>query len=261
MAFVPNSRSGDQARTGATASFDTVDAGLRAYMVRVFTWMAGGLAITGGVAYAVAETSLRSLFYHVVPMMSGGLALRPTGLGYLAILAPLAFVLVMSFGVNRLSRQAAQSLFWAFSAVMGASLANILLIYTGESVARVFFITAAMFAGMALWGYTTRRDLSRLGSFLMMGLFGLVIASVVNIFLHSTGVQFVCSVIGVGVFTLLTAYDTQRIRAVYLQYLSYAGPDEVAKRSVYDALGLYLNFINLFQFMMQFMGVRSNSGN
>lgn len=261
MAFVPNFRSGDQTRPGATARFDAVDAGLRAYMVGVFGWMAAGLAVTGAVAWAVAETSLRSVFYHVVPTMSGGLALRPTGLGYLAIFAPLVFVMVLSFGINRLSRQAVQTLFWVFCAVMGASMANILLVYTGVSIARTFFVTAGTFAAMALWGYTTRADLSRMGSFLLMGLFGLIIAGVVNIFLHSPEVQFIYSIVGVGIFTLLTGYDTQRIRVSYMQYLSYVGPEELAKRSVYDALGLYLNFINLFQFLMQFMGVRSNNNN
>ncbi|AQS87128.1 hypothetical protein AA101099_1050 [Neoasaia chiangmaiensis NBRC 101099] len=261
MAFIPNSRSGDQNRYGAAASFDTVDVGLRAYMLRVYNWMAAGLALTGLVAYAVAETSLRDLFFHVVQTMSGGLALRPTGLGMLAMFAPLAFVMVMSFGVNRLSRQAAQALFWAFCAVMGASLSNILMVYTGESVARAFFVSAATFGAMSLWGYTTRRDLSSMGSFLFMGMIGLLIAMVVNIFLRSSEVAFIVSIAGVGIFTLMTAFDTQRIRAVYLQYMAYAGADEVAKRSVYDALGLYLNFINLFTFLMQFMGVRSSNNN
>lgn len=261
MAFVPNFRSSDPARNAATASFDTVDAGLRAYMLRVYNWMTGGLLVTGAVAYAVAETSLRSLFFAVGHTAYGAEVIRPTGLGMLAIFAPLVFVMVMSFGVNRLSRQAAQSLFWAFSAVMGASIANILLVYTGTSVARAFFISAAMFGSMSLWGYTTRRDLSSMGSFLMMGLFGLIIAMVVNMFAHSPAIAFVTSLVGVGIFTLLAAFDTQRIRATYQQYLAYAGPDEMAKRSVYDALSLYLNFINLFTFLLQFVGVRNNNGN
>ncbi|AOX19357.1 Bax inhibitor-1/YccA family protein [Kozakia baliensis] len=261
MAFVPNFRSSDPARNGATASFDTVDAGLRAYMLRVYNWMTAGLVLTGLVSYAVAETSLRSLFFYTGQLPSGALAVRPTGLGMLSIFAPLVFVLVMSFGVNRLSRQAAQGLFWTFCAVMGASLANILLVYTGVSVARTFFVSAATFGAMSLWGYTTRRDLSSMGSFLMMGLFGIIIAMLVNIFMQSPAVAFAVSIIGVVIFTLLTAFDTQRIKATYQQYLAYVGPDEMAKRSVYDALSLYLNFINLFTFLLQFMGVRSNNNN
>ncbi|NVN04306.1 Bax inhibitor-1/YccA family protein [Asaia spathodeae] len=258
MAFVPNSRSSGSSPRAGTASFDTVDAGLRAYMLSVYNWMTAGLVLTGVVAYAVAETSLSNLFYHQV-ITSGGIITRPTGLGMLTIFAPLVFVLVMSFGVNRLSRQAAQGLFWGFCAVMGASLSNILLVYTHTSVASTFFITSATFAAMSLWGYTTKRDLSSLGSFCFMGLIGLIIATTVNMFMHSAAMSFLVSIVGVGLFTVLTAFDTQRIRSTYQYYLSYVGPEEMGKRSVYDALSLYLNFINLFTFLLQFMGVRSNN--
>ncbi|BAT20028.1 Bax inhibitor-1/YccA family protein [Asaia bogorensis] len=258
MAFVPNSRSGNTSGNTGAARVDTVDAGLRAYMLSVYNWMTAGLVVTGFVAYAVAETSLRDLFFQQV-LTPGGILTRPTGLGMLTIFAPLAFVMVMSFGVNRLSRQTAQGLFWAFCAVMGASLSNILIVYTHTSVASTFFVTAATFAAMSLWGYTTRRDLSSLGSFLFMGLIGLVIASLVNMFLHSPAMSFMVSLIGVVLFTVLTAFDTQRIRATYQYYLSYVGPEEMGKRSVYDALSLYLNFINLFTFLLQFMGVRNNN--
>ncbi|RUT26635.1 BAX inhibitor (BI)-1/YccA family protein [Asaia sp. W19] len=258
MAFVPNPRSSSPSQKAGAASFDTVDAGLRAYMLSVYNWMTAGLVVTGVVAFAVAETSLRDLFFHHV-LTPAGMQIRPTGLGMLTIFAPLAFVMVMSFGVNRLSRQAAQGLFWAFCAVMGASLSNILLVYTHTSVASTFFVTAATFAAMSLWGYTTKRDLSSLGSFLFMGLIGLVIALVVNIFLQSAMMAFVVSVVGVALFTVLTAFDTQRIRATYQYYLAYVGPEEMGKRSVYDALSLYLNFINLFTFLLQFMGVRNNN--
>ena len=258
MAFVPNSRSGNTPGKAGTASFGTVDAGLRAYMLSVYNWMTAGLVLTGVVAYGVAETSLRDLFFHQV-FTPGGIITRPTGLGMITIFAPLAFVMVMSFGVNKLSRQAAQGLFWAFCAVMGASLSNILIVYTHTSVASTFFITAATFAAMSLWGYTTKRDLSSLGSFLFMGLIGLIIASLVNMFLHSPAVSFMVSLIGVALFTVFTAFDTQRIRATYQYYLSYVGPEEMGKRSVYDALTLYLNFINLFTFLLQFMGVRNNN--
>jgi FtsH-binding integral membrane protein len=259
MAFEPNFRAGGPA-AGFAGNVGAVDAGLRAYFIRIYNWMAIGLVVTGGAAYAVAETSLRGLFYHMVETPTG-LALRPTGLGLLSIFAPLAFVMVMSFGVNRLSRVAVQNLFWAFCVAMGVSLTDILMIYTGESIARAFLVTAGTFGAMSLWGYTTRRDLSSLGSFLFMGLIGLIIAGLANMFFRSSEVAFIASIAGVGIFTLMTAFDTQRIRAGYLQYLSYAGPEEVAKRSVYEALSLYLNFINLFIYMLQFFGVRNNNNN
>ncbi|GBQ71722.1 hypothetical protein AA103196_2857 [Ameyamaea chiangmaiensis NBRC 103196] len=258
MAFSPDFRS--NARTGSMGYAGSLDAGLRAYMLRVYNWMASGLALTGIIALLVANTSLQEVFFH--RFATGmGVAVRPTLLGMVAIFAPLAFVLVMSFGVNRLSRQAVQSLFWAFCCAMGVSMANIFMIYTGTSIARVFFIAAGMFAGMSLWGYTTQRSLVGFGSFLMMGLIGLVIAGVVNIFLRSTGLAFLASIVGVFVFTGLAAFDTQRIKLTYQQFAYYEGPEGAAKRSVYDALALYLNFINLFQFLLSFMGVRNNSEN
>ncbi|MGH7082717.1 MAG: Bax inhibitor-1/YccA family protein, partial [Acetobacteraceae bacterium] len=151
----------------------------------------------------------------------------------------------------------AQTLYWLFCAAMGASLANIFFMYTGESIVRVFFITAGTFAGVSLYGYTTRTDLSRFSSFLFMGLIGIIIAALVNMFMQSTAVQFAISVIGVLVFTGLTAYDTQRIKANYVQYAYASGPEMAAKRSVYDALSLYLNFINLFMLLLQLFGTRS----
>lgn len=255
MAFVPDYRT-----TAGRPAFGavTVDQGLRAHMLRVFNWMTSGLLLTGIVAFGIANTALRGLFYQEVDTVYGAV-LRPTGLGWLSMLAPLAFVMVLSFGVNRLSRTAAQTLFWAFCAVMGASLTNILYVYTGTSIVRVFFITAGTFAAMSLYGYTTRSDLTRFGSFLFMGLIGIVLASVVNLFLHSPAVYFVTSVIGVLVFTGLTAFDVQRIKFTYTQYLYAAGPDEAAKRSVYDALALYLNFINLFTLLLQLTGSRSSN--
>lgn len=233
-----------------------IDAGLRSYMLRVYNWMASGLLLTAFVAYMIANTSARALFFHVSSM-----GVAPTGLGWLAMIAPLGFVMVMSFGINRLSRSTVQMLFWLFCGVMGASLSNIFLLYTGVSVARVFLVTALTFGATSLWGYTTGANLMKFQSFLMMGLFGLVIAGLVNIFLHSPALYFVYSVVGVLLFIALTAFDTQRIKATYPQFAYYEGPEGVAKRSVYDALALYLNFINLFQFMLQFMGVRSNDNN
>jgi len=254
MAFIPDSRP----FSPAVADSATIDAGLRSYMLRVYNWMTSGLLLTGVIAYAVANTSLVNLFYQQV-MTPRGLSVQPTILGYAAVFAPLAFVMVLSFGVNKLSTTAVQGLFWAFAAAMGASMANIFLIYSGGSIARVFFITAGTFAAMSIYGYTTKADLSRFGSFLIMGLIGVVIASVVNIFVGSTALQFAISIIGVLVFVGLTAYDTQRIKSTYGQMAYADGLDGAAKRSVYDALSLYLNFINLFMLLLQLFGNRSSN--
>ncbi|OUJ15620.1 Bax inhibitor-1/YccA family protein [Acetobacter sp. DsW_063] len=254
MSFTRDFRSSPSASGVQSA---VVDAGLRAYMLRVYNWMASGLLLTALVAYGIANTSAQALFFRRAEDFS----IHPTGLGLLAMIAPLGFVLVMSFGVNRLSRQAVQTLFWLFCAVMGASLSNIFLVYTGVSVTRVFLVTAITFGATSLWAYSTNANLMRFQSFFMMGLFGLVIAGLVNMFLHSPAVYFVYSVVGVLLFTGLTAFDTQRIKVTYPQFAYYEGPDQAAKRSVYDALNLYLNFINLFQFLLQFMGVRSTSDN
>jgi uncharacterized protein len=254
MAYSPDSRSWAGAR--APASAEVLDAGLRAYMLRVYNWMASGLLLTGLVAYGVANSSLMNAFYAQQVTASGQTVMHPTGLAYIAMLAPLGFVLVLSFGVNRLSRQAAQTLYWVFAATMGLSLTSIFLVYTGESIVRTFFITAATFGAMSVWGYTTKIDLTRFGSFLIMGLIGVVLASLVNMFLRSSEMQFIISIMGVLVFTGLTAYDTQRIKANYLQFAYADGPDDAAKRSVYDALALYLNFINLFMLLLQLTGSR-----
>ncbi len=255
MAFIPDSRTYAPSAAADTA---VLDAGLRAYMLRVYNWMSSGLLLTGIVAYAIANTSLISLFYQQV-MTPRGIAIQPTILGYAAIFAPLVFTMVLSFGVNRLSRSATQALFWAFAAAMGASIANIFLIYSGASIARVFFVSAATFGAMSLYGYTTRSDLSRMGSFLFMGLIGIIIASLVNMFIGSTALQFAISIIGVLVFVGLTAYDTQRIKGDYQQFAYAEGTDIAAKRSVFDALSLYLNFINLFMLLLQLFGNRNSN--
>jgi FtsH-binding integral membrane protein len=257
MAFSPEYRTYTRASPAITAA--ALDAGLRAYMLRVYNWMASGLVLTGIVSWVIAHTSLIDAFYPLVQTPFGTYARTASPLAMICIFAPLAFVLVLSLGVNRLSTTTAQALFWLFCAAMGASLTNIFLIYTAESIVRVFFITAATFAGMSIWGYTTRSDLSRMGSFLMMGLIGIIIASLVNIFFASSALQFAISVIGVVVFTGLTAYDTQRIKANYTQFAYAEGPDLAAKRAVYDALALYLNFINLFMLLLQLLGNRNNS--
>jgi len=256
MAFSPEYRTYPRASAATTAA--VLDAGLRAYMLRVYNWMASGLLITGIVAYLIASTSLINAFYPEV-QTPFGVTHTASPLAMIAMFAPLAFVLVLSLGVNKLSTSAAQALFWAFCAAMGASLTNIFLIYTHESIVRVFFITAATFAGTSLYGYTTKADLSRFGSFLIMGLFGIIIAGLVNMFLQSSALQFAISIIGVIVFTGLTAFDTQRIKTSYVQYAYAEGTDGAAKRSVYDALSLYLNFINLFMLLLQLLGNRNNN--
>ena len=217
-----------------------IDAGLRDHMQRVYGYMAGGLALTGIVAYAAAASG----FYQ---------SIAGTGLIWIVMLAPLAFVLVISFGIERMSAATAAVLFWIYAAVMGLSLGGIFLVYTGTSIARVFLITAATYGAMSLYGYTTRSDLSGFGSFLFMGLIGIVIASLVNLFIGSNILQFAISIIGVLVFVGLTAYDTQRIKQMYLVSDS---PQIAGKKAVLGALALYLDFINLFMMLLQLFGRR-----
>jgi len=239
MAFDPRNQT--VLRTGARAESISIDQGLRAHMLKVYNYMASGLALTGIVAMFTAnsETLMQTIF--------------GTPLQWVVMLAPLGFVMVLSFGINKLSTQAAQGLFWAFAVVMGLSISSIFLIYTGTSIARVFFISSSMFAGMSLYGYTTKRDLSGFGSFLMMGLIGLIIASVVNIFLQSSALEFVISAAGVLIFVGLTAYDTQKIKSIY----NAADDHTVAtKKAIMGALTLYLDFINLFLMMLRLFGDR-----
>ena len=243
----------NQPRYGGTVArgADTaVDAGLRAHMIRVYNYMTIGLVLTGAAAYAVVNTSLASLFFQ---QAGGGFTL--TALGWIAFIAPLPLVFIMSFGIGRMSVATAQILFWVYAAVMGISLSPILLLYTGASVAKTFFITAGTFGAMSLWGYTTSRDLSGMGRFLMMGVIGLIIAMVVNIFLQSSAVDFAISVIGVLAFTGLTAYDTQKIKEMY-----YAGDAEVVsgRKAIMGALSLYLDFVNLFLFLLRLFGSNRN---
>ncbi|HEY1795056.1 MAG TPA: Bax inhibitor-1/YccA family protein [Stellaceae bacterium] len=218
-----------------------LDVGLRNYMLRIYNYMASGLALTGIVAYVFAQ------YLYANPM----LARSP--IMYVIMLAPLGLVMWLSFGIGRMQASTAQMLYWLYAGVMGLSMASIFLVFTGASIARVFFITAGTFAAMSLYGYTTRTDLSRFGSFLFMGLIGIVIASLVNMFVASSAVQFAISVIGVIVFTGLTAWDTQQIKEMY-----YEGDyGEVAsKKAVMGALRLYLDFINLFMMLLQLMGAR-----
>lgn len=220
-------------------AIERIDEGLRAYMLAIYNYMGLGLAITGLTAFVVATSP---------PLMT---VIFGTPLKWVVMLAPLAFVFFLSARVQRMSVSAAQLTFWAFAIVMGLSMASIFLVFTGTSIARVFFITAATFGAVSLYGYTTKRDLSQFGSFLVMGLIGIVIASLVNLFLGSSALQFAISVIGVLVFTGLTAWDTQRLKE---EYVESAGGEIVAKQAIMGALSLYLNFINLFMMLLQLFG-------
>jgi FtsH-binding integral membrane protein len=237
---------------GAASGVASVDAGLRAYMLRVYNYMLVGLGLTGAVAWLTANTSLAGVFYNHVQTVNG-VALQPNILGWIAMFAPLGMVLFLSFGMQKMSFATAQMTFWAYAAVMGISLSTILFLYTGTSIAMTFFVTAATFGAMSLWGYTTSRDLTGMGSFLFMGLIGLILASLANLFFHSTQLQFVVSVIGVLIFTGLTAYDSQSIKNMY-----FAGDDGevMGKKAIMGALRLYLDFINLFLYLLRFMGNR-----
>ena len=227
-----------------------IDGGLRQYMLRVYNYMASGLALTGIAAYLVDHTpQLFFLFYQIGP----GAQVTPTAIGWIVMFAPIGLVLLLSMGVNRLSAQAAQGVFWAYAALMGVSLSSIFAVYTGTSITRVFFITAASFSGLSLWGYTTRRNLDAFGSFLVMGLWGLVVASLVNIFLASSMMNFVTSVLGVLIFAGLTAYDTQKIKEMYWEG---DGSETASKKAIMGALTLYLDFINMFMLLLRFFGDR-----
>ena len=234
------------------ASADTLDAGLRAYMLRVYNYMLVGLGLTGLMAWLTANTPLSQVFYNQITTPNG-IAMQPNILGWIAIFAPLAMVFFLSFRIMKMSFAAAQATFWIYAAVMGISLSTILFVYTGASIALTFFITAGMFGAMSLWGYSTKRDLTGFGSFLFMGLIGLVLASIAGMFFHSTQLQFVISVLGVFIFTGLTAYDSQSIKNMY-----FAGDDGevVGKKAVMGALRLYLDFINLFLYLLRVMGNR-----
>jgi uncharacterized protein len=239
---------------GAATVATTMDAGLRAHMLRVYNYMVGALALTGSVAYVVASSpALLGAFYHQV-VTANGIALSPTMLGWVVMLAPLALVFLLSFRIMQMSQAAAQATFWIYAALVGASLASILIVYTGASVAMTFFVTAGTFGAMSLWGYTTRRDLTGFGDFLFMGLIGILLAMLANIFFKSAAINFVISVLGVLIFTGLTAWDTQKIKNTYY---SVGGDTAVAgKAAIMGALALYLDFLNIFLFLLRFMGNR-----
>jgi len=227
-------------RDGALAGGVTFDAGLRKHMLSIYNYMASGVLLTGIVALMTARSGL-ALTFASGPLM------------WLVALSPLAIVFAMSFGANRFSTGTLQAMFWGFAVLMGLSLSTIFLVYTGGSIATTFFATAGAFAGLSLYGYTTRKDLSGIGTFLIMGVVGLIVAMLVNMFLQSTGLSLAISAIGVLLFAGLTAYDTQKLKA---QYTHVQGTQWAGKAVVLGALTLYLDFINMFLFLLRFMGSR-----
>ena len=221
------------------------DVGLRSYMLSVYNYMASGILLTGIVAMLFAPYARDALFNQA------GTGMNP--LGWIVTLAPLGFVMAMSFGLNRMSTSTLQILYWAFATVMGLSMSTIFLAYTGVSIAQTFFAVSAGFAGLSLWGYTTKKDLSAWGTFLIMGVVGLIVAMVINLFLQSTAMGLVISALGVLIFAGLTAYDTQKIKSMYPHV---AGTDMMGKVVIMGALNLYLDFLNMFLFLLRFMGDR-----
>ena len=237
-------------RAGTAADQASFDAGLRAHMVRVYNYMASGLALSGIVAFGLfSSVELASLFFE----LQGGQVVGLNILGWIAIFAPLGLLLLTSIRAATMSVGAVQAVYWAVTALMGVSLSLLLFRYTGASVARTFFVTAAAFGALSLYGYTTKRDLSAFGKFLFMGLIGLILASLLNMFWPSGTMSFIISVAGVLIFSGLIAYDTQKIKQ---QYAEAWGSEAAEKVAIFGALSLYLDFVNLFQFLMMFLGQR-----
>tara|TARA_B100001540_G_scaffold202933_1_gene178713 strand:+ start:235 stop:972 length:738 start_codon:yes stop_codon:yes gene_type:complete len=231
-----------------------IDVGLRDYMLKVYNYMASGLALTGLVAYMLFQaTAVTGPTGDIVGLTSLGVSLYTGPMMWVVALAPLGVVMYMSFGIRNMSASRAQTMFWVFAFLMGLSLSTIFLTYTQASIARVFFITATTFGAMSIYGYTTKRDLTAMGSFLFMGLIGIIIASIVNIFMQSSMMYFVISVLGVLIFVGLTAYDTQKIKNMYMAYDS---GEVAAKKAIMGALTLYLDFINLFIMLLRLFGAR-----
>jgi FtsH-binding integral membrane protein len=218
------------------------DAGLRSYMLKVYNYMASGVLLTGIVAMLFAGSSIGQSI-----MLGGGL------LRWVIIFAPLLFVMTMSFGFNRMSTSTLNLMFWGFATVMGLSMSTVFMVFTGVSIAQTFFAVAVSFLALSLWGYTTKKDLSGFGTFLIMGVVGLIVAMIINLFLQSTAMHLAISAIGVLLFAGLTAYDTQKIKSMYAHV---AGSDMEGKVVIMGALNLYLDFINMFQFLLSFMGNR-----
>ncbi len=238
----------------SSASEAIIDQGLRAHMLKVYNYMASGVLLTGFIALIFFKMAIVTEDGgQIIGLTNFGNTIYNSGLKWVFMLAPLGVVIYMSFGMARMSASKAQTLFWVFAALMGASLSSIFVIYTGASITRVFFITAGTFGAMSIYGYTTKKDLTKMGSFLMMGLFGIIIASVVNIFMKSSMMYFVISILGVLIFVGLTAYDTQKIKNMYMA--SDSG-ELMGKKAVMGALTLYLDFINLFIMLLRLFGQR-----
>ena len=241
-------------KSRSTTKQVVMDEGLRAYMLKVYNYMSTGVLLTGIIALLTFKMSVvTDASGSIVSLTNFGNAIYLSGLKWIVMLAPLGIVFYMSFGINKMSTSKAQTTFWIFAALMGLSLSSILLVYTGLSVTRVFFISSATFGAMSIYGYTTKRDLTKFGSFLMMGLIGIIIASLVNIFLKSSMMYFAISIIGVLIFVGLTAYDTQKIKNMYSA--SDSG-ELMGKKAVMGALTLYLDFINLFIMLLRLFGQR-----
>ena len=237
-------------RTAAGAQSAVIDEGLRAHMNKVYGLMSVGLLLTALVAWAVGSSdALLSIFRDPI-------TLQPNILGWIVMFAPLGMVFLFGGMINRISAAGAQLFFYAFAAVMGLSGSWIFAVFTGFSIAQTFLITSIAFAGLSLWGYTTKRDISGWGSFLIMGVIGLIVAMIVNIFLQSPAIMFAISILGVLIFAGLTAYDTQKIKTTYLAHAGAMDEEWLAKSAIMGALMLYLDFINLFMFLLQFMGNR-----
>ena len=234
----------------AAGTSAVIDEGLREYMLKVYNYMAGGLCVTALVAYLIANTSLLALFFNVAP---NGNVTGMSALGWISLIAPLIIVFAFGWVLNRGTLAQVQGVFWLYSALMGASLTPIFLVYTSASLTRIFLITAAMFGALSLYGYTTKRDLTGVGSFMIMGLFGVIIATIVNIFLKSPGLYYALSILSVLIFTGLTAWDTQKIRNMYLDY---EDADSASRKAIAGALELYLDFINLFLTLLRLFGDR-----
>jgi uncharacterized protein len=245
-------------RSGAGVRTAHIDEGLKAHMNKIYGLMAVAMVITGLVAYVVGSDFARAVAGEPTAIIPAGVlqAMFTSPLKWVIMFAPLAVVFGFSAGLNRMSEATAQGVFWLFAGLMGLSISWIFAVFTGMSIAQVFFVTSIAFAGLSLWGYTTKKDISGWGSFLIMGVVGLIVASIVNIFLGSPAIAFAVSVLGVLIFAGLTAYDTQKIKNDYLQHAHAMDSEWLQKSAIMGALNLYLDFINLFMFLLSFMGQR-----
>ena len=251
MANWSDPRTGAAPYAAAGARTEARDAGLRSYMLSVYNYMLSGVLLTGIVALALGKVEVLQQLLFQVQVTARGASLSPTLLGWVVMLSPLAIVFAMSFGQNRMSEGTLKALFFAYAGLMGASISTIFVAYSDMSIAQVFFATAAGFAGLSFYGYTTKKDLSAFGTFLIMGLVGLIVASIVNLFLNSGTMSLIISAIGVLIFAGLTAYDTQKIKSMYAYV---GGTDMQGKAVIMGALTLYLDFINMFLFLLRLFG-------